>query len=164
MSIDVFQRVWRCPDPEATGELAARLGRLATAGLVIGLSGTLGSGKTTFVQGLARGLGVPSTCRVTSPTFTLINDYPGRLPLYHADLYRLGMDADLESIGLMDLMGGDGVLAIEWADLAPGGLPEIWLAVHLDIVAEIERRITFTAYGLEPGNLLKRLAEPAQGD
>ena len=164
MSFKAFQRIWQCPDPEATCDLAARLGRLATAGLVIGLSGTLGSGKTTFVQGLAKGLGVPPTCRVTSPTFTLINDYPGRLPLYHADLYRLGMDADLESIGLVDLMGSDGVLAIEWADLSPGGLPEVWLAVHLEIVAEIERRITFTAYGLEPENLLKRLAEPAQRD
>ena len=151
-----------CPSPEATLRLAHRLGCLAPAGLVIGLSGTLGSGKTTFVQGLASGLAVPPDFPITSPTFTLINQYPGRLPLYHADLYRLGLNADLESIGLFDCMDGCGVLAIEWADLAPADLPEIRVEIHLEIVSDLNRRITLAAYGLAPKNLLERLAEYTQ--
>jgi tRNA threonylcarbamoyladenosine biosynthesis protein TsaE len=153
--------VLSCASPAATGDLARRLGRLAPAGLVIALSGTLGSGKTAFVQGLASGLQVPAACPVTSPTFTLLHRYPGRLFLYHADLYRLGRNADLESIGLLDGME-DGVLAIEWADLAPAGLPEARLEIHLEIVSDSERRITFRAYGLGPENLLRQLAESVE--
>ena len=133
---------------------------MAPPGLVIALDGTLGSGKTVFVQGLAQGLDVAPGYGVTSPSFTLINEYPGRQPLYHADLYRLGPDADLETIGLLDLMGAEGVLAIEWAAAAQADLPEAYLAVHLEITGDRRRRITFTAYGLGPDNLLNRLADP----
>ena len=154
------QRDFDCPSPEATRQLACRLGRMAPSGLVIALSGTLGSGKTVFVQGLAEGLDVAPNYVVTSPSFTLINEYPGRQPLYHADLYRLGPDADLETIGLLDLMGAAGVLAIEWAAAAQADLPEAYLAVHLEITGDLRRRITFTAYGLGPDNLLKKLADP----
>jgi tRNA threonylcarbamoyladenosine biosynthesis protein TsaE len=79
--------------------LGRRVGALARPGLVLALYGDLGAGKTVFVQGLARGLGVPEKCPVTSPTFTLINEYPGRLRLFHIDLYRISDLVELDDIG-----------------------------------------------------------------
>ena len=96
--------------------LGETLGRSISSPLVITLIGDLGTGKTVFVQGLARGLAVPEEYYVTSPSYTLINEYPGRLTLYHADLYRLAGGADLEDLELLDLVSGKGVVAIEWAD------------------------------------------------
>ena len=85
-------------DAAATRRLGERLGRAAAPGDVIGLDGTLGAGKTCLVQGLARGLGVPRDVPVGSPTFTLLNEHRGRLPLYHADLYRLEDEGELRRI------------------------------------------------------------------
>ncbi|RMH37889.1 MAG: tRNA (adenosine(37)-N6)-threonylcarbamoyltransferase complex ATPase subunit type 1 TsaE [Deltaproteobacteria bacterium] len=103
--------------PAETADVAEHLGRVAAPGTVVGLVGDLGAGKTLFVQGLARGLGVPADVRVVSPTFTLINEYGGgRLPLYHADLYRLERRDEVDDIGLDEVVRGDGVVAIEWAD------------------------------------------------
>jgi tRNA threonylcarbamoyladenosine biosynthesis protein TsaE len=153
---------YECPSAAATGEVARELGRLAPAGLVIALTGELGSGKTTFIQALARGLEVPADCYVTSPSFTLVNEYPGRVPLCHADLYRLGEGADLEGIGLLERMNGEAVVAIEWAGYAGAELPRQHLTVHLEIVGKGKRRVTLCAYGLEVVNLLKQLADCAQ--
>jgi len=150
-----------CASVEATRELACALGRRVSAGLVIALTGDLGSGKTTFVQGLARGLDVPSDCYVTSPSFTLINEYPGRIPLYHADLYRLGEGSDLEGIGLLEHLEGEGVVAIEWAGYLGNCLPARHLTVHLEIAGRGERRVILCAYGLEAVNLLKEFADRA---
>jgi tRNA threonylcarbamoyladenosine biosynthesis protein TsaE len=98
-----------------TSELAERLGALLRGGEVVLLTGELGCGKTVFVRGLARGLGVDPE-RVSSPTFVLLTAYPGRLTLHHADLYRLdGPDVDVE-LELRELPGDDGVLAVEWAE------------------------------------------------
>ena len=99
-----------------TFDLGEILGRGISAPLVICLTGDLGSGKTVLVQGLARGLEVPEAYSVTSPSYTLINEYPGRLTLYHADLYRLAGGVDLEDLELLDLVNEKGVVAIEWAD------------------------------------------------
>ena len=89
--------------PERTRMVAAAVGRLAQPNLLITLAGDLGSGKTCFVQGLARGLRVPEGTYVTSPSYTLIHSYQGRLPLHHVDLYRLS-GGDIEDIGLMEIM------------------------------------------------------------
>jgi len=110
------------PNAEATiafgREFAAKLG----AGDVLGLCGDLGAGKTHFVKGLAAGLGAEA--EVTSPTFTLIHEYPGgRLPLFHFDLYRLDSEDELLRIGFDDYLDAGGVLAIEWADKFPALLP-----------------------------------------
>lgn len=155
--------VYDCPSPECTDDLACALGRLTSDGLLIALTGPPGSGKTAFVQGLARGLEVPPEHYITSPTFALVNEYPGRLPLWHADLYRLGESADLEEIGLLERMGKGGVIAIEWAEHAEADLPGDRLTIHLEIGAKGQRRITLTAYGRNAENLLKRLARLPQG-
>jgi tRNA threonylcarbamoyladenosine biosynthesis protein TsaE len=104
--------------PDQTEHAGATLGRCLEPGDVIGLIGDLGAGKTLLVQGVARGLGVPPDVRVTSPTFTIINEYHGgRLSLYHADLYRIEQARELEEIGLDDICRrADGVVCVEWSD------------------------------------------------
>jgi tRNA threonylcarbamoyladenosine biosynthesis protein TsaE len=109
------------PSVAETQALAARMGRDATPGTVIALSGDLGAGKTSFIQGLATGLGVEDA--VTSPTFIMIAEHAGRLPLYHVDLYRTGSLAEIRGLGLEELLDGEGVTAIEWAEKAEALLP-----------------------------------------
>ena len=142
--------------PEGTRKIAAHIGRLAKPQLLIALRGELGSGKTCFVQGLARGLEVPEDAYVTSPSYTLINSYPGRLPLHHVDLYRLAGN-EMDDIGLLDLMEEPAVIAIEWSQRLTDALPETYLAVDIAYTAETTRRIDFAAYGLAPAILLKEL-------
>jgi tRNA threonylcarbamoyladenosine biosynthesis protein TsaE len=117
--------------PEETRALAAALGRLLrrhdARGTVVALAGPLGAGKTCFVQGLADGLGTHGYVR--SPTFMLIHQYGGPLPLYHVDLYRIG-PADVDALGLEEILEGEGVAAIEWPEAA-GALPPDHLAVAL---------------------------------
>jgi tRNA threonylcarbamoyladenosine biosynthesis protein TsaE len=107
---------------EETHALGREMGGRITPGTVILLHGDLGSGKTTFVQGLARGLGVPDTEYVTSPTYTIINDYIGRCPLYHLDLYRISDTEELWNIGVEEIFDGRNVVAVEWPERLPGGL------------------------------------------
>lgn len=131
----------------------AALGRVAAAGDVIGLCGDLGAGKTTFVQGLAEGLGAGPA---TSPTFTLIHVYSGgRLVLYHADLYRLDRPEELEDVGLDDIYRQDGVAAVEWMDKLPNAAPTDWLELRLE-VAPSGRRLTATPHGPQSTALLTR--------
>ena len=103
---------------EETGDIGERLAGTLRPGDVVLLYGELGAGKTAFVRGLARGLGAPAD-EVSSPTFTLIQEYAGRIPLYHVDLYRLE-PREIPDLGLDELVLGDGVVAIEWADRWPG--------------------------------------------
>ncbi len=127
-------------ETEALGEALA--GRL-TAGDVIAFSGDLGAGKTAFTRGLARGLGV--TERVTSPTFTIVNEYlGGRLPLFHFDLYRLGSAEELFDIGWEDYLDRGGVCAVEWSENGEGVLED---PIRVDIrrgAADDQRVITIT--------------------
>jgi tRNA threonylcarbamoyladenosine biosynthesis protein TsaE len=142
--------------PGATRQIACAVGALAPPGLILGLEGDLGSGKTCFVQGLARGLGVSAEAYVTSPSYTLVNTYEGRVPLHHVDLYRLS-GSDLDDIGLFDLMRPPAVVAIEWsARLGADRPPEI-LMVRITVAAEDTRRIEFSGYGLAAVNLIKAL-------
>src|SRR5487761_2329168 len=109
--------------PAETEALGEKFGRAAKPGLVLALAGDLGAGKTQFVKGLARGLGI--TMRVHSPTFTLVNEYGGgRLRLFHLDLYRLETAAQVQSAGIDEFLSPDGVAVIEWAErMAQCGLP-----------------------------------------
>lgn len=142
--------------PERTREIAAHIGRQAQPHLLIALTGELGSGKTCFVQGLARGLQVAEDTYVTSPSYTLIHSYPGRLILHHVDLYRLS-GGDIEDIGLLDLMDEPAVTAIEWSQRLDDDLPEAHLAVDIRFLTATSRQLAMAAYGLAPTILLKEL-------
>src|SRR2546428_6765616 len=104
--------------PEETAQIGERWGRAAQAGWVIGLTGELGAGKTQLAKGIARGLGVPA--RVHSPTFAMVNEYPGgRLPLLHLDLYRLETEKEIAGAGLEEYLELPGVTVVEWAERWP---------------------------------------------
>jgi len=129
-----------------------------TEPLIIGLRGDLGTGKTCLTQGLARGLGVPEEEPVTSPSYTLMNQYTGRLELHHFDLYRLNGPEDLVDLGFDDYLQGAGVVVVEWAERAPV-LETEGLSIRLAHAGEEERRIDFAAEGRVAEALLARLAE-----
>ncbi len=132
--------------PAETLALGEQYGRAAASGLVIGLSGDLGAGKTQFVKGLARGLGI--TARVHSPTFALVNSYAGgRLPLFHLDLYRLETPQQIVAAGLEDYLSPVGVTVIEWAERWFGDCAPSLAWVHIDVLSETERRITYEDTG-----------------
>lgn len=128
------EAVWetRTASPEKTRALGRLVGERAEAGDVLCLTGGLGAGKTTFVQGLAEGLGVQEP--VASPTFTIVCEYKGRLPLYHADVYRLGEKAAEEPLGLEEYLEGDGVAAVEWAEWLEPLLPRERLTVRIEVL------------------------------
>lgn len=126
---------------EETSAIGARLGASLRQGDVVLLYGELGAGKTAFVRGLARGLGAPPD-DVSSPTFTLIQEYAGRVTLYHVDLYRLE-PKEIPDLGLEDLVVGDGVVAIEWAERWPGR-PNDVIEVTISDVGEDARSISIS--------------------
>jgi tRNA threonylcarbamoyladenosine biosynthesis protein TsaE len=142
---------------EETFTLGRKIGSLIADPILLGLSGDLGSGKTVFVQGLAKGLEVPPEYYITSPTFTLVNEYPGRLRLFHIDLYRLDHYADLEDIGLDDILSANAVAAIEWAEKLPDDLRAAGLALNFDIIGDDTRKINVNAYGHAAAGLIKAL-------
>jgi tRNA threonylcarbamoyladenosine biosynthesis protein TsaE len=142
----------RSSSPAATETLGERIGRAARPGDVLHLAGELGAGKTCFVRGLARGLG--SGDRVSSPSFVLLNEYRGRLTLYHIDLYRLATAAALDELGLWDHTEL-GVLAIEWPERAEGRLPVPTLSVSFRYGDAPEARLlSFEAGGASGRDLL----------
>ena len=157
--IPAYRFVFLSQSPGKTRALGRRLGEALAVPLVISLVGGLGSGKTMLVQGLARGLGGPDDYYVTSPTYTLINEYPGRLPLVHIDLYRLSGIDDLESIGFFDLISQPAVTAVEWADRVHGWQPPEHLALNLTVREQHHHEIAFFAYGLDAVSLVKRIAQ-----
>lgn len=132
--------------PEETYRLGEIIGEQLVAGDIVALIGDLGAGKTTLTQGIAHGLAVPESYAVTSPTFTLVNEYPGRLILYHVDVYRLSGIADLETIGYEEYFFADGVTVIEWADKIEEILKEDCILIELDYMDETIRRIKMIAY------------------
>ena len=142
-----------------TQAIAERLGRLLAPGDVLALIGPLGAGKTTFVQGLARGLGVPPDRHVASPTFALVNEHPGRVPFVHADLYRIEDARELLELGLTDAFDRAAV-AIEWLDRFPDAAPEERLEIAIDFTDGGDaRRLTFTPRGARPRALADRLSQ-----
>ena len=145
--------------PSETRRLGRKIGRLLRRGTILALSGDLGSGKTAFVQGLAAGLDVPEDCYVTSPTYTLINEYPGRLPVFHVDLYRISDPLEFDDIGLLDILyAPDNIVAVEWAERLGKDLPCDHLAVEFSILGDRVRKIRLSAYGLDAAAVLKRIA------
>jgi len=138
----VERRVVTCPDPAATRDLAAALARVAAPGDVISLIGELGAGKTLFAKGFGAGLGVTAT--INSPSFVLMAEYAGRLPLFHLDLYRLADAGDALAGGLIDERQGEGVTLIEWAERLGPALPAGRLEVRIDGTGDEPRTITLS--------------------
>ncbi len=134
--------------PASTLSLGRRVGRRLAAGSVIALIGELGCGKTLLTRGICEGLGVPPR-QVNSPTFVLVNEYRGRLPVFHMDLYRLGNESDVVELGITDYLSRveSGVMIIEWAEKIPSLLPGGLLKVEFKILASRKRRIVFSTTG-----------------
>ena len=130
-----------------TERIAAELARAFTGGECVALDGELGAGKTQFVRGLVRGLGGPHRA-VSSPTFVLLNVYPGgRLPVYHLDAYRVSGAEDFEAIGFGELLEQGGVVVVEWSERVAGLIPPEHVSVRIETVDEGRRQITIERAG-----------------
>ena len=141
--------------PAATRKVGRLLGEEFEPGDVLLLTGPLGAGKTTLTKGIARGLGISET--VLSPTFVLLRELRGKLPLYHLDLYRLESIPDIADLGLDDYFYGDGVTVVEWPERATGLLPDERMEIAIDYSGEKSRRLTLTATGERYMRLLQSL-------
>jgi tRNA threonylcarbamoyladenosine biosynthesis protein TsaE len=139
--------VFQTSNTSETIRMGRRFGRLLQPGDVVALVGDLGTGKTQFIKGLAEGVGVGKATYVSSPSFTLINEYPGRIPFYHIDLFRLESEKEAEGLGLEEYVRGNGITAIEWADKISSLLPEelLWIKIHY--TGEHSRTIEITPKG-----------------
>lgn len=142
---------------EETAALGRRLGGMLGAGDFVALVGELGSGKTQFVRGVAAGLGVDPAIPVTSPTYTLMNEYAGRVPFYHFDLYRLGGGSDLRELGFDDFFYGEGACLVEWAERLQGEIPAERLTVSFFHGGDDQRRLEFAAHGERYEAMVRRL-------
>lgn len=132
---------------QQTKALGLILGRVVQPGDVITLGGSLGAGKTTLTQAIGSGLGVDPRIYITSPTFSLIHEYKGRIPMYHMDLYRLGSEDEIEDLGLSEYFYGRGVTVIEWPEILGTLMPAERLHIDLVISGESSRTVKFTAHG-----------------
>ncbi|MFO1441723.1 tRNA (adenosine(37)-N6)-threonylcarbamoyltransferase complex ATPase subunit type 1 TsaE [Bacillus sp. Bva_UNVM-123] len=139
--------------PEETFHFSKRLASLLEAGDVIALEGDLGAGKTTFTKGLALGLEIKKN--VNSPTFTIIKEYHGRLPLYHMDVYRV--EDSFEDLGFEEYFEGDGVTVVEWAHLIAEQLPEELLTIYIYARGNDARKIVLKPKGKRYEGLCKEL-------
>jgi tRNA threonylcarbamoyladenosine biosynthesis protein TsaE len=144
------------PDAEATQRLGARLGALLERGDVVALVGPLGSGKTTFSQGLAVGLGVERGRHVASPTFALVNEHPGRVPFVHADFYRVKNEAELAELGLEEAYDR-AAAALEWADRFPQITPDDHLSITFTVQPGGSRALSISAHGPRSSAILAAL-------
>lgn len=138
---------------ENTFDIGLAIGRKADSGDTFALSGELGSGKTCFTGGLARGLDIGKEYSITSPTFTLINEYSGRCRLYHFDVYRLTRAGDLDDIGYDEYISGKGVVVIEWAEKIKEALPADAIKVEFEYLEENRRKIIIHG----PADRIKKL-------
>jgi tRNA threonylcarbamoyladenosine biosynthesis protein TsaE len=136
--------IFETKNSKATIELGQKLGALLIKGSIVGFFGNLGSGKTTMIKGVTQGLGVKEL--VKSPSFVVVTEYQGKLPVYHIDLYRIIKLNELTEIGFEQYLYGDGVSLIEWADRAENLLPENTIKVNIEIINQNQRRITITNF------------------
>ncbi len=145
--------------PDETQQLGRRIGELAIAGDIFLLVGNLGAGKTCLTQGIAWGLGIKEY--TLSPSFVLIRELNGRLPLYHIDLYRLDRIEEIADLGLDDYLYGDGVCVIEWAEKALSILPPEHLLIEIGYLGDTERRFQLKPSGRRYLKMVNQLKSPA---
>ena len=146
-------------DPEYTFQLGKNLGMLLAPGDVVALVGELGAGKTTLTQGIVRGLGVSEEHYIGSPTFTLINEYEGRMPVYHLDFYRVETPAEIENLGLEEYLYGEGVAVIEWADKIETLLPKEHMMITLEYVDPTVRGLEIKGVGTYYAALIETVVQ-----
>jgi tRNA threonylcarbamoyladenosine biosynthesis protein TsaE len=144
---------------DETRQLGKEIGKRLMCATTIRLLGDLGSGKTCFVQGLAKGLAVPSGYDITSPTYALIHEYPGRLPLVHVDLYRIHDEMDAEAIGLHEILGKEMVFAVEWADRLSDDFWRNTPILNIDFKNQKDgsRRLRLFGYGHQISDLIEEI-------
>lgn len=144
--------------PRATFELGRGLGEKLIAGSVVALTGELGCGKTVLTRGLCDGLDVPLR-QVNSPTFVLVNEYHGRMPVFHMDMYQIATESDAVELGIIDYLNRarSGVLIIEWGERVLLLLPDDLLKVNFEILSARKRRIELSAGGEKSADLLEEL-------
>ncbi len=136
--------------------MGKHVGHFLQRGDVVALVGDLGTGKTQFIKGLASGIGVKNPKYISSPSFTLINEYRGRFPFYHIDLFRLTKEEEAEELGLDEYYYGDGVTAIEWADKIPSLLPKELLSIQITYTGLRTRLIEMIGKGKRYEELIKK--------
>lgn len=141
--------------PRETMELGIALAKLLRPGDLISLEGDLGAGKTQLAKGIGAGLGIEENT-ITSPSFTLINQYEGRYPLYHFDVYRIE-PVDLEELGYEEFFFGKGVCLVEWGDRVRDYLPDEYLQIVIQQAGAQKRELTLTAHGERYQELLSQL-------
>lgn len=141
---------------QETREIGYKLGQLLSPGSVICLVGDLGAGKTTMTQSLAQALEVEDY--ITSPTFTIVNEYEGKMPLYHFDVYRIGHSEEMYDIGYDEYINGDGVCIIEWSNLIEDILPDEYLNIELRY-KDMGREMILNAVGDKYENIVKELTK-----
>jgi tRNA threonylcarbamoyladenosine biosynthesis protein TsaE len=132
---------------QETIRIGKNIGSLLRPRDVVALMGELGTGKTQFIKGLAMGVGVGKPTYISSPSFTLINEYPGRIPFYHIDLFRLKSEKEAEDLGLEEYFLGDGITAVEWADKIPSLLPNELLLVKIHYMGKTTRSLEILGKG-----------------
>ena len=143
------------PNAAATFAFGHALGTVLLPGDFVGLTGQLGAGKTLFSRGVAQGAGVPLD-DVSSPTYSIIQSYQGRLKLHHVDLYRLTSEADLYSTGFHELLEGEGAFLVEWIDQLRGAAPDDLLRITLEVTSPETRKLMVTTTGPKSKALLAR--------
>ncbi|MBI5117944.1 tRNA (adenosine(37)-N6)-threonylcarbamoyltransferase complex ATPase subunit type 1 TsaE [Candidatus Poribacteria bacterium] len=145
--------------PEQTMALGETFGRLLGRGDVVALIGDLGAGKTVFAQGLAKGLGVSPDEYVSSPSFTLVNQYKGRVPVFHVDTYRLASETEMVALGYEEYFDPNGVTIIEWADKVRSLLPERHITIRFKLLGPAIREMEVELVGSWPTQQAKEIVE-----
>lgn len=149
-------------DESATEQFAEVLARVLPDGCVVALRGTLGAGKTRLVRAIAAACGVPAST-VTSPTFTLVNEYQGERCFFHLDAYRVESEPEFLELGVEEFFDSSAITIIEWADRVPGCLPDAYLDIEIDVTGPDSRRFHVSAVGSGVGEIVQRLAAELPG-
>lgn len=147
---------WTSNSLEETNDFGRKLAGLLKVGDIVCLLGDLGAGKTTLVKGIAEELGI-DRAYVTSPTFVLMNQYEGNLPIYHFDLYRLDQQAQVALIGYDEFLYGDGVSIVEWADRMEDLMPKEYLSISIKHAGQTSRTFNITGLGSRYQDIVKKL-------
>jgi tRNA threonylcarbamoyladenosine biosynthesis protein TsaE len=140
-----------------TVRIGKTIGSRLLPGDVVALLGELGAGKTQFIKGLAAGMEIENSAYISSPSFTLIHEYPGEIPFYHIDLFRLGREQEAEELGLEDYFQGRGITAIEWADKIPSLLPKELLFVSIAYIDKNIRSLEISGKGKRYEDLVNQV-------